>query len=399
MESLLFTPLKRVSLQIAGLLLVVGVPGIVAVTFDFSEAKAQDKLEIDLKQAETDPDYAVPDGTPEEIMEFVNELKGRRPKFANRRESVEHSVRMYRAFIFAGDKILGQETSPKVAADAAQLKLNALTILAANNIGEAATEAMDAAKKLKGDERKAVSKVVDQFWTPIRIFNLPKLSDAERKGLTDEVLASVTDSHFSRETISAASQIGDALANRGYTEEAGTLFERLAKVAGESDDESIRNNAKRFEGLGRRARLPGQFMSLSGKNLNGEEFDWASYRGKVVLVDFWATWCGPCIAELPNVKANYDKYHSKGFEVVGISLDRSRDPLDKFIEKEEIPWAQLYEEEIQNGKGWNHPMAEFFGINAIPAAILVDKEGKVVSMRARGPELPKLLEELLGKAE
>ncbi len=399
MESLLFSHLKTLVRQIACLFMSLGFPVLLALAIDPLVSKAQDKPESNGNQVETDPDYAVPNGTPEEIMEFVNELKGRRPKFANRRESIDHSVRMYRAFIVAGDKILDQETSAKVAADAAQLKLNALTILAANNIGDAATEAMDAAKKLKGDERKAVSKVVDQFWTPIRIFNLPKLSDAERKGLTDEVLASVTDSHFSRETVGSASQIGDALANRGYTDEAGTLFERLAKVASESDDENIQSNAKRFEGLGRRARLPGQFMSLSGKSLNREEFDWASYRGKVVLVDFWATWCGPCIAELPNVKANYDKYHSKGFEVVGISLDRSREPLDKFIEKEEIPWAQLYDEEIQNGKGWNHPMAEYFGINAIPAAILVDKDGKVISMRARGPELPKLLEELLGKAE
>lgn len=353
----------------------------------------------DSKAEETDPDFVVPDGTPEEITEFVDKLKAKRPKFANRQEGIEFEIKRQRAYIAAGDKILAQKTEDKVAVSAAQMKLGALTLLAANQIGDTQKEAMAAVLKMKEDERTAVADVAKEFWTPIRIFNLSTLKETERKELTQEVIEAVTKTKFSRNSIGAASQLGDFLADSGFTEEAGGLYDALAKLAEDADDPKFKPNAERFAATARRLRLPGNFMSLEGKKLDGEDFDWASYRGKVVLVDFWATWCGPCIGELPNVKENYKKYHDKGFDVVGISLDNSKAPLDKFIDKEDIPWAQLYEEEIQKGKGWNHPMAQHYGINAIPAAILVDKDGKVVSMRARGDELGKLLEKLLGKTE
>ena len=244
-----------------------------------------------------------------------------------------------------------------------------------------------------------MAKVAEQYWNPIRIVNVGSMDPDGRKELTDEILTSVGDSKFSPESVNAATELGDALASKGHIEEGGELFDRLARLAKHAADPEIRASAKQFEGTGRRIRLPGHPMALEGKLLNGDEFDWTSYRGKVVLVDFWATWCGPCVEEIPNVKKNYKKYHEKGFEVVAISLDRSREPLEKFIETKEIPWVQLYDEEIQKGRGWNHPMAEMFGISAIPAAFLIDQEGNVVSLQARGPELTKLLEKLLGKAD
>ena len=358
-------------------------------------ARAEDSKDAPAKVLEADPDFAIPDGTPEEIIAFVEKLKAKKPKFANRQEFIDHAVKTQRALIAAGDKILGQKVDDKVAVNAVEMKMGALTMLAANQIGDSAKEALDAAVKLKGDQRPAVVKAVDQFWTPIRIFGVATMSPADRKELSNELIAAVSESEFSPKSVGSASQLGESLADNGHAEDAGELYDRLAKLAGEAKDPKFHPNAERFAAIARRLRLPGNFMSLEGKLLAGDDFDWSSYRGKVVLVDFWATWCGPCIGELPNVKENYKKYHDKGFDVVAISLDRARAPLDKFIEKEEIPWAQLYDEDLQKGKGWNHPMAQHYGINAIPAAILVDKDGKVVSMKARGEELSKLLEKLL----
>ena len=118
----------------------------------------------------------------------------------------------------------------------------------------------------------------------------------------------------------------------------------------------------------------------------------------MVLVDFWATWCGPCIAEIPNVKSNYNKYHTRGFEVVGISLDHDQRSLQRFVERESLPWVQLFDNTGKSKQGWQHPMAARYGVAAIPAAFLVDQQGKVISMSARGPELEHALEKLLGKA-
>ena len=350
-------------------------------------------------KADDDTNFEVPDGTPEEIFKFIDNLKERQPKFASQKERIDFAIKVQRAFISAGDKVLKQDVTEKVAVQAVQMKMSALTLLAMNSIGDSAKEAMEAAVKHRADERTAVAKAIEPYWSPIRIANVGDAPEAERKKLAEEFIAAVTETKFSPMSMRDATQLGDVLANKGHAEEAGALYDSLVKLSKESDNPKFQENATRFEGIARRVRLPGNFMNLEGKVLGGGELDWDSYRGKVVLVDFWATWCGPCIAELPNVKENYKKYHDKGFDVVGISLDRSRAPLDKFIEAQELPWAQMYDETIQTNKGWNHPMAQFYGINAIPAAILVDKEGKVVTLKARGEELTKQLEKLLGKVE
>ena len=124
------------------------------------------------------------------------------------------------------------------------------------------------------------------------------------------------------------------------------------------------------------------FPGFTGTTLDGKAFDFASLKGKVVLVDFWATWCGPCRTEMPHVKESYTKHHAEGLEVIGVSLDEDRDALSKFIADEQIPWTQLFD-----GKGWENAIAKQYKISSIPATYLIGRDGKVIASDLRGAAL------------
>lgn len=133
----------------------------------------------------------------------------------------------------------------------------------------------------------------------------------------------------------------------------------------------------------------GDVIDLSFRSINAGEVDLASMKDKVVLLDFWATWCGPCIAEMPKVKKAYEEYHEKGFEVVGISLDSSKSSLEDYIEENDLPWPQYYD-----GKGWDNELGREYGVNSIPAVYLV-KNNEVIATDVRGSVLEDKLEDLL----
>ena len=129
---------------------------------------------------------------------------------------------------------------------------------------------------------------------------------------------------------------------------------------------------------------------FSAKDLDGKPISLEAYRGKVVLLDFWAVWCGPCVAEMPNVKKVYNTYKDKGFEVIGISLDKDEAKLRDFLKENDIPWRQVFD-----GHGRNSAIPQQYGIRSIPSMWLIDKDGKLISNNASGEELENMVAEAL----
>jgi peroxiredoxin len=150
---------------------------------------------------------------------------------------------------------------------------------------------------------------------------------------------------------------------------------------------------KQLEGAAEKARaalaVGTIFPDFSERDLDGKPLSLAGYRGKVVLLDFWATWCGPCVGELPNVLKTYAKYHSQGFEIIGVSLDDDRTKLLDFLKQKGMSWPQFFD-----GKGWKNELAVKYGIESIPATFLLDSQGKIIAADLRG----EALEQAVGKA-
>jgi thiol-disulfide isomerase/thioredoxin len=225
------------------------------------------------------------------------------------------------------------------------------------------------------------------FWKAVPIFRSPDVDADKARKVTEEFIKVAPKDERGAQLLQAlASQTPDSA-------EQARLYKRIVKDYPDSQTaKMVEGNLKRLESVGKPFNI--DFTDA----VKGTEVSMKSLKGKVVVIDFWATWCGPCVAEMPNMKKLYAEYKDKGVEFIGVSLDAPKeegglDALKKFVAENHITWPQYYQ-----GKGWEGEFSRSWGINAIPAVFIVDADGKLYSVEARG-KLDTLIPELLKKAK
>lgn len=345
--------------------------------------------------------FAVPSGNDEQALHlFLTRITQLPPPDEGQAE-IDHFNKFDRAVV----EILSRPIGDALYANVAQLRFQVLAIL--EEVGDKTAAARKAAymKELSESSRPGVKSLVARAQMQARLEAFITADAATQQGFIDEVVAMLKntpkgDDEQLQLAVDVAMDIGMLLERTGSAN-AGPTYRKISEALASREDERLKSLIASIDRTLNRLELPGKVADITGTTLTGKAFDVKEYRGKVVLVDFWATWCGPCVMELPELQELYQFYHDKGLEVVGVSADTDRDALAKFVTERKVPWVQLFEEESPEG---NPPsIADKFGINMFPTMLLLDREGKVLTVQLGGlhgnsnnTSIAKEIEKILG---
>ena len=397
--NVLFIPtLARVLLLAIGLMLV---PHSRAIALQpAATERAAEEAPVEGAQSTSLPKVPpLPKGTPQELMAFVEKLKQVNPRPSSREEMMRYLGEVAKVQVQAADQILSQiKPSDDLYDDAAKLKLESLMMLGRMGDEKAAADMATFAQTLINSPSPELAKEAKRLVLVSEAQQMFATGTLDRgPELVQKTAAILAADPNDPQSAGLAMQLAGALEQMpGGESLAQAAYKAFGPILATSTNERVRAMGDSFAGTLRRLSLPGHPMEITGTLLNGKPFDQKSLVGKVVLIDFWATWCGPCVAEIPNVLQQYEKYHDKGFEVIGISLDQDREALEKFVAEQKVPWPILFEK--PEGDGWQHPLSTFYGISGIPTVILIGRDGNVITLNARGEKLGQQLDLLFQKA-
>lgn len=307
--------------------------------------------------------------------------------------SIHHRPGFAAGMVEAADEILAKKPDAALRRYALITKMAALHESAFDGNEDDDKRLTTVSKALLKDSDPAVVKEAKFYELERAVMAGDDVKQADIPKLLDQVHEALADQILSARHLRIASAAVHLINRLDDDDAAAKRYQELGQQLATSDDSDLSAYGRRIAKGTRPPSMVGKPLEIAGKSLDGGDIDIQKLKGKIVIVDFWATWCPPCRAKLPGLMKLYEQRHGQGLEVIGVSLDKDLDALGKFVEEQKIPWNNVVGE--KDGDEMQFPLAAKYNIAGIPTLFLVGRDGKVIAHDPTDAELEQKLEELL----
>lgn len=335
---------------------------------------------------DSNPYLAASGLSPAELVDFILEMQ-------DKPQSIQQRAGFASAIADAADRILAGQASDKQQLIAIESKFAALHRAALAGDSDADKLLSKFVEQLKNDQREGVAREIRFFQAERTAMDAAQLTPDKIDAVLIDLRAYLAGQKLTARHLRLASATVEAINKLPDESTREKRFQEFGNLFAKSEEKALARYGARLAEAQQPAAADwiGKPLELKGTTVLGTPLNWSNYRGKVVVVDIWATWCGPCSVELPKLKALHEKLAPKGFDVVGVSVDEDAKALEDFLGEHELPWITLAGQEAFD-------FAKRLGVAAIPTMLLVDTEGKVVAVSHGVAELAEQAETLLAKA-